>query len=103
MQPDELHAIVLYQIGALQAFLAAENVPLHHVKPHGILYGMIARDAELCRAVYSAVPKGIPVFGLAGTKQEEVARELGVPFVAEIYGDVKYRKDGSLVIDRVKK
>ncbi|KAK8169573.1 hypothetical protein IWX90DRAFT_485504 [Phyllosticta citrichinensis] len=103
MSPDELHAIVLYQIGALQGFLAAANVPLHHFKPHGILYGMIARDAALCRAVYSAVPAGIPVFGLAGTKQEEVARELGLPFVAELYGDVKYRADGSLVIDRVKK
>ncbi|KAK7607787.1 lactam utilization protein lamb [Phyllosticta paracitricarpa] len=102
MSPEELHAIVLYQIGALQGFLAAANVPLHHVKPHGILYGMISRDAALCRAVYSAVPAGIPVFGLAGTAQEEVARELGLPFVAELYGDVKYRADGSLVIDRVK-
>ena len=61
------------------------------------------RDREVCRAVYSAVPKGIPVFGLAGTIQEEVAKELGLPFVAELYGDVKYSKDGKLVIDRKKK
>lgn len=46
---------------------------------------------------------GIPVFGLAGTIQEEVAKELGIPFVAELYGDVKYSKDGTLVIDRKKK
>ena len=38
--------------------LDAEDVPLHHVKPHGVLYGMIYRDKELCRAVYQAVPKG---------------------------------------------
>lgn len=61
------------------------------------------RDRDVCRAVYSAVPKGIRVFGLAGTIQEEVAKELNLPFVAELYGDVKYSKDGTLVIDRKKK
>lgn len=81
---------------------------------------MIYRDKELCRAVYEAIPKGtseylssfrmqklmclgIPVFGLAGTIQEDVAKELGLPFIAELYGDVKYSADGKLVIDRKKK
>lgn len=64
---------------------------------------MMYRDKEVCRAVYEGVPKGIPVFGLAGTIQEETAKELGLPFVAELYGDVKYSKDGKLVIDRKKK
>lgn len=54
-------------------------------------------------AVYEAVPKGVPVFGLAGTYHEEVAKELGIPFVAELYGDVKYNKDRTLMIDRKKK
>lgn len=70
---------------------------------NSVLYGMMYRDRDVCRAVYSAVPKGIPVFGLAGTIHEEVAKELGLPFVAELYGDVKYSKDGTLVIDRKKK
>ncbi|KAK4580467.1 hypothetical protein LTR86_000670 [Recurvomyces mirabilis] len=61
------------------------------------------RDREVCRAVYEGVPKNTPVFGLAGTFHEEVARELGLPFVAELYGDVKYNKDKTLVIDRKKK
>jgi len=103
MSPEELTACVRYQIGALQAFLDAEDLPLHHVKPHGILYGMMYRDAEVCRAVYEAVPKGTPVFGLAGTLHEDIAREMGLPFVAELYGDVKYNADGTLVIDRKKK
>lgn len=90
MSPEELTAIVRYQVGALKGFLDAEGIPLHHVKPHGILYGMMYRDKEICRAVYSGVPKGTRVFGLAGTCQEEVAKELGLPFTAELYGDVKY-------------
>ncbi|KAK5732100.1 hypothetical protein LTR17_010808 [Elasticomyces elasticus] len=71
--------------------------------PHGVLYGMMYRSPEVCRAVYQGVPKGTPVFGLAGTCHEEVAKELGLPFVAELYGDVKYNKDNTLVIDRKKK
>ncbi|KAK3055050.1 hypothetical protein LTR09_004210 [Extremus antarcticus] len=64
---------------------------------------MMYRDREVCHAVYSGIPPGTPVFGLAGTTHEEVAKELNLPFVAELYGDVKYSKDGTLVIDRKKK
>jgi len=103
LDPAEHTANIIYQVGALKGFLDAQGVELHHVKPHGILYGMMCRDAEVCRAVYAGVPKGVKVFGLAGTFQEQVAREMGLDFVAEFYGDVKYRADGSLVIDRVKK
>ncbi|KAF2635226.1 LamB/YcsF [Massarina eburnea CBS 473.64] len=103
MSPEELTAAVRYQVGALKGFLDAEGMPLNHVKPHGILYGMMYRDREVCRAVYEGVPKGTPVFGLAGTLHEEVAKEMGLPFVAELYGDVKYNVDGTLVIDRKKK
>lgn len=92
LSPEELTAMVRYQVGALQAFLDAEGVPLNHVKPHGVLYGMMYRDKEVCRAVYEGVPRGCRVFGLAGTFHEEVARELGLPFTAELYGDVKYSK-----------
>ena len=102
---EELTALVVYQVGALQAFLDVEGVRLNHVKPHGVLYSMMYRDREVCRAVYAGVPKGkgVKVLGLAGTFHEEVAREMGLGFVAELYGDVKYSKEGTLVIDRKKK
>lgn len=109
LDPEEHTANVIYQVGALKGFLDAEGVELHHVKPHGILYGMMCRDIEVCRAVmagiakFSRPEKPMKVFGLAGTFQEQVAKELGLEFVAEFYGDVKYRADGSLVIDRKKK
>ena len=41
-------------------------------------------DREVCRAVYEGVPKGVKIFGLAGTIHEDVAREVGLPFVAEL-------------------
>lgn len=114
LDPEEHTANIIYQVGALRGFLDAEGVELHHVKPHGVLYGMMCRDAEVCRAVMAGIAcfhrrgpqqQELPmrVFGLAGTLQERVAAEFGLEFVAEMYGDVRYRADGTLVIDRVKK
>src|SRR5581483_7081894 len=43
MEPHELIDCIVYQVGALKAFLDREGLPLNHVKPHGALYGMAAR------------------------------------------------------------
>ena len=103
MSPEEHTANIVYQVGALKAFLDREGVEMHHVKPHGILYGMMVRDIEVARAVWAGVPKGMQVFGLAGSNMEVAAKEAGLVFWAEYYGDVNYRADGSLQIDRKKK
>lgn len=103
MDAEELTAMTTYQVGALKGFLDREGVPLHHVKPHGKLFGVMCRDYEVAKAVMLGIPKGVPVFGLAGTNMEKAANDLGIPFFAELYADVKYSKDGMLVIDRVKK
>lgn len=103
MDEDELTAMVTYQVGALKGFLDKEGVSLHHVKPHGKLYGVMCRDYNVARAVWLGVPKDTVVFGLAGTNMEKAAIDLGLPFFAELYADVKYSKDAMLVIDRKKK
>lgn len=95
MDSEELTAMVTYQIGALKGFLDKEDIPLHHVKPHGKLYGVMCRDFDVARAVYLGVPKGTPVFGLAGTNMEKAANDLGLTFFAELYGDVKYDSTGT--------
>lgn len=99
---EEHTANTIYQIGALKGFLDRESIPLHHVKPHGMLYGMMCCDYDISCAVMSGIPSGVPVFGLPGTYMEKAARDLGIPFVAELYGDVKYNSNGSLVIERKK-
>ena len=96
MSAKELTAAVRYQVGALKGFLHAEGLPLHHVKPRDVLYGMMYRNRETYRAMYAGVPKGTTVFGLAGIIHE-VAKEMGLSFVAEIYGDVKYNLDKTLI------
>lgn len=71
ISPAEAEADVMYQIGALKAFCDAAGVPLHHVKPHGALYNMAARDpvlaAAICRAVQAAAP-GAVLLALSGSE-----------------------------------
>ena len=101
MRPDEVTDLVTYQTGALVAFLQAENMPLHHVKPHGALYGMAARDPAIAAAVAQAVkPFGVPLLGMAGTAHDSYAAQ-GVPMVAEFYADLDYDENGALILSRV--
>jgi UPF0271 protein len=101
LTPAEVRDIVLYQVGALSAFLRAEGMRLDHIKPHGSLYGMVARDEQLMEAVCDvAEVYQVPVFGMAGTTHQVVADRRGVPFVGELYVDLAYRVDGSLIILR---
>jgi 5-oxoprolinase (ATP-hydrolysing) subunit A len=101
MDADELTAAILYQAGALKAFLDAERMPLTHLKPHGALYGRAAVDESIAQAVADAAEAlGVPVMGMAGTKHEEVYRGRGLEFLAEYYADLDYADDGSLLITR---
>jgi 5-oxoprolinase (ATP-hydrolysing) subunit A len=101
MDPAELTAAILYQTGALKAFLDAEGMPLTHIKPHGALYGVAARDEAVAHAVASAAEVyGVAVLGMAGTKHEEVYTAHGLTFMAEYYADLDYDDEGGLIITR---
>ncbi len=101
MARDELAACLVYQIGALKAFLDIEGMKLNHIKPHGALYGAAARDAEVAHAVAdAAVNFGVPVLGIAGTQHEAVYRARNLAFLAEYYCDLDYEDDGALIITR---
>ena len=99
--PGEVESIMLYQVGALTAFLAKYGAPLNHIKAHGSLYGMLAGDPDLMAAAARVAKQyDVPFFGLAGTAHETVCAEFGVPFVAELYVDLNYDGDGNLIIKR---
>lgn len=97
--PDELYAQTLYQIGALAAFANAAGAKLHHVKPHGALYNMSARDRGLADAIANAVRDFDPhliLVGLSGSASIAAAREAGLACAQEAFCDRRYRADGSL-------
>ena len=97
--PAQVYDLVLYQIGALQAFLQVYNARLHHVKAHGALYNMAARDPSLADAICNAVrdvDSRVMVYGLAGSELIRSARERGLQAVEEAFADRTYQPDGSL-------
>lgn len=101
LTPEEVESLVLAQVGALTAFLRREGAELSHIKPHGSLYGMLARDVDLMRgAAKVASMFEVPMLGLAGTAHETVCAEVGVEFVPELYVDLDYDADGKLLILR---
>jgi len=101
MDPKELTDCLIYQVGALKAFLDAEGMPLNHIKPHGALYGMAARSEEIAGAICDAADVfGVALLGMAGTKHEEVYTKRGFRFIPEFYVDLDYDKDGRLIITR---
>ena len=78
MGREELANCILYQVGALKGFLDAEGMPLNHIKPHGALYGMAARQEHVAHAVCDAADVfKVPLMGMAGTLHEKIYTERG--------------------------
>ena len=97
---DEAKAYVLYQLGALGAFCKTEGVKLQHVKPHGALYNMAAKDYKLSRAICEAVAEfdnSLIILGLSGSETLKAAKDLGLKYASEVFADRAYEEDGSLV------
>lgn len=98
--PNDAYNYVLYQAGALQAFIRAQGGKLHHVKPHGALYNQAAKDINLARAIAQAIKDlgdGIILYGLASSRFVEAAQEVGVPLWQEVFADRRYTPEGYLV------
>ena len=97
--PKEAYDITVYQIGALYAFAKAEGACLQHVKAHGALYNMAAKDKKLAEAlaeaVYAVNPEMV-LFGLAGSEMIIAAEKLGIKTANEVFADRSYQQDGSL-------
>ena len=96
----EVEDLVLYQIGALAGIAAAEGARLQHVKPHGALYNMAARDPALAASIARAVAafdSSLILFGLGGSSLLTEARAAGLGVAAEAFADRAYEPDGTLV------
>jgi len=97
--PTEVHGMVFSQTQLLLGLAGHAGVRVRHVKPHGALYNMAARDPVLARAVaegvYEADPRLVLV-GLAGSRLLEAGRECGLSTISEVFADRTYRADGSL-------
>ncbi|RFU25546.1 hypothetical protein B7463_g10793, partial [Scytalidium lignicola] len=98
VDPEDMYASILYQVGALKAFLEAEGVPLNHIKPHGELFFYMQRDAVIMDAVLRACAVyKVPVYACKNDMQKEMCAKYSLPFQEELYVDIDYTSAGSLV------
>lgn len=99
INPSEISDLVLYQIGALGAIARAEGVALRHVKPHGALYNMSVRRADVAEAIARATAScdaDLVLVGLPGSELLSAGSRLGLRVAAEAFADRSYEIDGSL-------
>jgi UPF0271 protein len=100
IDPDDLAADVLYQIGALDACARAAGTGVRYVKPHGALYNTAADDrvqAEAVAAAVAAFDRSLPLLALPGSALADAAHATGLPFVPEAFADRAYLPTGRLV------
>ncbi|RYD91883.1 MAG: LamB/YcsF family protein [Sphingobacteriales bacterium] len=99
VSPAEAYQMTFYQVGTLNGFVKAADGKLHHVKPHGALYNMAARDAALAKAIADAVHDFDPsliLYALAGSQMIFAAEAIGLRTASEVFADRTYQDDGSL-------
>jgi UPF0271 protein len=101
--PKEAEDFVLYQVAAVAGVAAAEGVTVQHVKPHGALFNMAVRNAELSAAIaraVAAIDRSLILFGLPGSEILSAGRAAGLRVAAEVFADRAYEPDGSLASRR---
>lgn len=100
MQPAELTAAVVYQIGALDPFARLAGDRVRYVKPHGALYNAIVSHPGQAAAVAAGVhayDPSLAVLGLPGSAIATACAAVGLRFVAEGFADRAYTDEGTLV------
>lgn len=101
--PDELAADVLYQLAALDGIARAQGARVRYVKPHGALYNAIVHHEAQARAVVDAIAAydgSLALLALPGSVALDIADEVGIRGVREVFADRAYEPDGTLVSRR---
>lgn len=100
LSDDEVHAIMLYQLSALDGIAKTYGLQLNHVKPHGALYNATFKDENLAGVIAQAVkdfnPK-LKLMGLANNNLVKAGKALGLDVINEVFADRAYEDDGTLV------
>ena len=100
VSPEEIKQYTIYQLGALYGFVKAVGAKMQHVKPHGAMYNMAAKDSKLAMAIIEGiweVDRDLIVLGLAGSEMINAAKEKGLKAANEVFADRAYNPDGTLV------
>jgi len=99
LSSDEIYQIVLDQVNTIRKAAEEEGAVLHHVKPHGALYNMAAKDAMVADAIsraIKAIDDSLVLYGLPNSASERSAAKLELQFYREVFSDRTYTDQGML-------
>ncbi len=99
LSPDEVYHLMLRQLHLFEKIAHECSVHMHHVKPHGALYNMAARDEVVAKAIALAVKDfngHLKVYGLSKSCLIREVKHMGIPACNEVFADRTYQDDGSL-------
>ena len=99
LSTNEIYTLVKKQLEILNTIVVAAGANLHHVKPHGALYNMAAKDAAIAHIIAMAVKdfnSELIFYGLSGSVMIEEAKKIGLKTAREVFADRSYQPDGSL-------
>ena len=99
LENEEVYELVTQQLIILHEIVTGLETKLHHVKPHGALYNMSAKDPALAKTMARAVKDfdaGLILFGLSGSHSIHEAKAIGLQTASEVFADRTYQDDGSL-------
>jgi len=97
---QQVYDLVAEQIYILQKVAHGFGTVLHHVKPHGALYNMAAKEKAMAEAIAKAVKdvdKDLMLYGLYNSFLISAAGELGLKTACEVFADRRYHSNGKLV------
>jgi UPF0271 protein len=100
VKANEVFDAVVYQLGIFAAIAEACELRPNHVKPHGALYNMAARDGELADAIARAVvrvDRQLIFFAPVNSALSRAGQAHGLQIAHEVFADRNYCRDGSLV------
>lgn len=103
--PEEIKNYVKYQLGALMAFTVSHGEKIQHVKVHGAMYNMAAKNKKISDSIAQAVSeidKDIILLGLANSEMIESGKKFGLKTANEVFADRAYNNDGTLVSRNIK-
>ena len=95
----EVYDLVMTQLSGINDIARECGGKLHHVKPHGALYNMAAKNAVLAKTIAEAVKDfdvALVYYGLSGSVMIEEAKKAGLQTAQEVFADRTYQADGSL-------
>lgn len=95
----ELERTVYEQIAALAAVAERSGARIAHVKPHGALYNVAAKNTAVAQSIARAAARWsreTVLVGLAGSRMVAAWRAMGFAVAEEAFADRRYEPDGSL-------